>query len=184
MKPLSTRKKQRNRIALAVISILLVTAGAALAYLYYQSSASEDSTTNYSEPSSEEKKGESTAEQNEPVAPTVKENVDQNQHSETNAPKNVGVTITTANQNENTVQIRAIIDILTNDGRCTLTMSKQGQPDYTITSDIKATASYSVCEGFDINSSKLSKGTWSVKVEYTNDKDNLKGAANDSLVVS
>lgn len=184
MKPLSTRKKQRNRITLAVISTVLVATVATLAYLYYQSFASEDSTTNYSEPSSEEKKGESTTEQNEPVTPTVEENTNQEQSPEIDAPKNVGVTITTANQNENTVQVRAIIDILTNDGTCTLTMSKQSQPDYTLNSNIKATASYSVCEGFDINSSKLSKGTWNVKVEYTNDKDNLKGAANDSLVVN
>lgn len=76
--------------------------------------------------------------------------------------KNFTVTITSANATGELIQIRALINgAVTNDGDCVLTLSQSGN---NITKSVKTSAlpSSSTCQGFEINRSELSSGTWSI----------------------
>ncbi len=90
------------------------------------------------------------------------------EQSETN-PQNkdtLGVSITAANQNNPTFQIRILIDSVVGSGSCQLIMTK-GSVNVTRSAGTQALASTSTCQGFDIPVSELSPGTWNVKITVT-----------------
>jgi hypothetical protein len=74
--------------------------------------------------------------------------------------------ITAANQNGSTLQIRTLIEKVSASGTCTLKISK-GAKTVTKTSDTQALSSASTCMGFDIPTSELSKGEWSLVITIT-----------------
>ncbi len=81
----------------------------------------------------------------------------------------VNVTITAANEDQTSkiLQVRAIIGVLTNDGTCTLTLTK-GTQTVTKTANVQAQASESTCQGFDVPTSELSTGTWNIALHFEN----------------
>jgi hypothetical protein len=107
-----------------------------------------------------------------PPAPTVIPGSDK---------KNVQITITAANQNESTLQIRTLISAVEGTGVCTLTLTSAGKPTVTKTSDSQALASISTCQGFDIPISELPVGTWHAVIDYSSTA--LTGSANQDIVV-
>lgn len=62
-------------------------------------------------------------------------------------------------------RLTTLLDIVTNDGTCTLTLT--GPTTTTLTSNIQAQSSYSVCTGFD--TSNLAAGKWTAKVDVQAD---------------
>lgn len=93
----------------------------------------------------------------------------------------VGVTITAANQNNGTVQIRALIAAVDTGGTCTLTLSQAGHQTVTKTAGTQNLSSTSTCQGFDIPVSELSTGTWSIAIAYSS--STLTGNASGSITV-
>ena len=73
----------------------------------------------------------------------------------------INVTFTALNQVEGQVQIRTLIDAVSSDGNCTLTLTKSGTT-VTKQSGIQAGPNTSTCMGFNIPVSELSPGTWTV----------------------
>ena len=78
---------------------------------------------------------------------------------------NITPTITRADQSGNTVYIRAFAPSADR-GECTLSM-KKGSQTYTRTSGSEFQSSYYQCEGFDVPTSQLSTGEWTVTVTYS-----------------
>lgn len=76
----------------------------------------------------------------------------------------INVVITAFNQNGATLQVRVLISELLQSGDCTLRVS-----DTSIkiekTADIFATSSSSTCKGFDIDTSGLAKGTYTLSLD-------------------
>lgn len=95
--------------------------------------------------------------------------------------KNVQLTITVANQNGSTLQVRILIGTVENTGQCTLILTKSGQQTITKTAGIQALASTSTCQGFDIPTSELSVGTWQLSVSY--DSTSLTGTSDKTDVI-
>lgn len=95
--------------------------------------------------------------------------------------KALAVTITALNQNGNTVQIRSLIQAVLNEGTCTVTLTKNDGVTVTKTSSIQHLSSSSTCEGFDIPTSELSSGTWSVAL--TVNSNDISGGATGKITV-
>jgi len=95
--------------------------------------------------------------------------------------KNVQLTITAAQQNGSTLQIRVMIGAVEGAGVCTLTLTSVGQSTVTKTTNSQALASTSTCQGFDIPISELPAGTWRAIIEYNSTA--LTGSATQDIVV-
>lgn len=78
-----------------------------------------------------------------------------------------GVYITSANINNNIVQIRAVINgLVSSDDTCLLTLTKDVE-SIQKTAPTYALPSSSTCQGFDVSISELSTGTWSINLSVT-----------------
>lgn len=95
--------------------------------------------------------------------------------------KSVQVSITAANQNDSTLQIRTLIGAVENTGLCTITLTSEGKTTVIKTAIAQALARTSTCQGFDIPVSEISIGTWHVLVEYNS--DTLTGSATQDIVI-
>ncbi len=62
--------------------------------------------------------------------------------------------------------IRVTIDQALNSGTCELTLSR-GNASITKTSNIVANPSSSTCNGFDVSTSELNSGTWTILIHIT-----------------
>lgn len=178
----SSRHLTKRKLGIAVSLLVVLLALAVGAYAYYQQSGqnADDGGIDLGAPTKEQTKGEDTSEQSKDDDETGQADPDTDKPG---APDSnlVTTTITTANQYDNTVQIRAIIDKITNEGTCKLSLTKEGKNSYTQEVGVSASSTYSVCKGFDVNTSKLSAGTWNVQVAYSN--GNQEGAATDTVTV-
>lgn len=91
------------------------------------------------------------------------------------------LTITAVNQNDGLLQIRTLIGALTNEGTCTLTLTRSGKTIITRSADVQATTNSTTCKGFDIPVSELSSGEWQATVTFEN--PTLKATATQSVRV-
>lgn len=173
---------QRHRklpYLIAAVALVLI-GGAILAYALHPNATKKDSSgdsgVNYTPPTSDEQQGEKTAEQTKPPA-TDGSNSSQTGGTSSGTSgsssgtgttkKSVSVEITAANQNASTVTVRSIISgVVTNDGTCTLTLSKQGSSSVVKTSSAQSVTTYTTCKGFSLSSDGLAKGTWNVSLSY------------------
>lgn len=94
--------------------------------------------------------------------------------------ESVEVTITAANQNSGTLQIRTQISKVVNTGQCTIRLTKSGKT-VTKTADIQSLASTSTCKGFDIPVSELSAGSWNAILTY--ESATLSGTASTIIAI-
>jgi len=169
-----TNHKKRIIFLTVTIVALLILSGGTYLYLRSQSSPSaivKDTT----------KKSVNTIDYNNPSDAQKNPTTDnKNQKTDstdnTSSPsQNLTVTITAANQNSNTLQVRALITPLIASGTCTITMTKSDQPSLSRTANIQPTSSSSTCEGFDIDISSLEKGTWNISIQVQS--NNQSGSA-------
>jgi hypothetical protein len=88
-----------------------------------------------------------------------------NEPTESTTPSDqVTASITAANQNGNVLQIRTLIEAVSSDGTCKLTLSKD-EVSHTYNAGTQAQASASTCKGFDVPVSDLSAGTWKISID-------------------
>lgn len=95
--------------------------------------------------------------------------------------KSVHAEITAANQNESTLQVRTLIQIVTSSGACTLSMTGPQGKTYTSTVDIQPLASSSTCKGYDIPLNQLSPGSWALSLKYES-SDIIASASKEIMV--
>ena len=81
----------------------------------------------------------------------------------TTVPENLTIIFSAVNQNENSLQIRALIEAVIGSGECTLTLTGIG-PTVTRSASIQALANSSTCTGFDIPLSELPAGQWKLRL--------------------
>lgn len=80
----------------------------------------------------------------------------------------VSVTITSSNQTNDTLMVRAMISVIDSAGQCNLTLSKSGAASITMTAATQPQASISTCQGFNVPLSSLeSSGKWTIKIDYS-----------------
>lgn len=74
------------------------------------------------------------------------------------------VTISALDQDSSVLRVRSLINKISNDGVCTLTLVK-GNSNIIKTSDTQALPSESTCKGFDVPLSELSTGNWTIGLD-------------------
>jgi len=184
MKNINYSKKHSKKpfIILAIIIVLLVLG--AFARLYWPKPQQHTASgTSYNKPTPAQQdqgnktkaqvaKPNATSGSDQPPAPTPISGSTQ---------QNIGLTITAANQNGSTFQVRTVIDTVTNSGTCTLTMSQAGSTTVTRSANVQPLATTSTCQGFDIPVSSLASGDWNLTVSFSN--DSLVGSASKKVTI-
>lgn len=95
--------------------------------------------------------------------------------------KTVNMEITAINQTNTALQIRTLIQTITSEGTCSLSMNGPSGKTYTSTATIQALPSSSTCKGFDVPLTELSQGVWMITVSFTN--DNLATSATREITI-
>jgi len=180
---LSTNKKRFPKKLIITAGVVILLIAGALTYVYAfngnlfgwtapRTTTTGNTSIDYGPPTSEQKKSGtqtksgSTNSSDTPPAPTPITG---------STKKTVQVTITAANQNGSTLQIRTLIGAVEDTGTCALTLTRTGQTTVTKTAGTQALASTSTCKGFDVPTSELSTGAWQVLITY--DSSTLTGSA-------
>lgn len=78
----------------------------------------------------------------------------------------VSMLISSVNQEGGVMRIRTSINMIDQDGRCHLTLTKPGEEVIDQSVNTKSFGSYSACLGFDIPTQQLSDGQWQLKIVY------------------
>ena len=86
-----------------------------------------------------------------------------------NDKKSVGMDITATNQTDTTLQMRTLIQTVTNSGTCSLSMKSTQGATYTATAGVQAQSSTTTCKGFDIPLTQLTSGTWTISINFSNE---------------
>lgn len=175
-----TKSKKTKFIILTVVLLLLIALGIYLVYfkgnLFGWAPFSDNHTSgiNYGAPT----KGQLNA--GEDIEKSTDKNSDSgknpndvgadhpNQPVQSGTTKaSVAVTLSSANQNDGVLQVRAMIGVLTNEGTCSLTLTKSGKT-VTRTAGVQPLSNSTTCKGFDIPVAELSSGQWNAKIDFEN----------------
>jgi hypothetical protein len=153
---------KRNYVVAGVLFASLFSVVAVYGFaLNKDQQANKPSTEISSPPTKEQSQGEATAEQSseESLTDASKDLADDDKFS---------VSITSVTTNDNLLSIRTLIQPLTSDGTCTLTMQKTNEDSISKVVKIQAASTYSICQGFDIDTSQLAAGDWTATIIYKN----------------
>jgi hypothetical protein len=183
----SNNTKRNTLVSLAVILFLGVL-GTAAAYYYKIGpfTSNVDDSINLDKPSEDELKSGSGAKQQAVDSDKNKSQpgsdpVPNPQPIENSNKKSVHTEITAANQDESLLHIRTLIQTVASSGTCTLAMTGPEGKTYTATAAIQSLPSSSTCKGFDIPLDNLSPGTWTIKIDFSNDE--LTASANKDVTI-
>jgi hypothetical protein len=174
----SNRLPKKIIIPVGIIIVCLVAGGI---YWYVQSinkSASSNTTINQDKPTQQQidagkNSKDATIKGTTGDTGNLETGETQTPNNDQTAPQ---ITITAANQNGDTVQIRTLIPSVTTAGNCTLTLSN-GTSTITRTADVQAAADSATCKGFDIPVNALTtKGSWVATVVYATSSGSSKAS--------
>lgn len=179
MKTISKKSNTKRNIIIAFVCALLLVASAAVYILAFKGTffgwpnrSQTDSSIDYNKPTPEQVEAGNNV-KNENVNNSKPSSENGTDHPEDSTPSTnggkatTGITITAANQNASTLQIRSLISTVTNAGTCTLKLT--GATEITKTASVQPSANTSTCMGFDVPMSELSPGEWLLTLNFTND---------------
>jgi len=184
MKALSKKSRSKKKLIILVVALLVVIAGSVFAYAKLANPAKDQDSSATGQNNSETTKtnnNPATPQQQNAGSNQKQDIVDKDQNQSTTPPDSLTVTITAANQNGSVVNIRSLVNTVSSDGTCTLTVTN-GSSKTTKTSGLQALAGSSTCQGFDLPVSSLPKGTWHIVLSVT--AGNAKGSAQKDIVVN
>jgi len=151
-------KKQSKEANLIITIVILLLVGLVAGYIYFKSQP---------QPIVDNQTSAQTIDYNPPTAEQKQAGEDQKLSTQKPISTKFTAAITSANTNGEIVQIRSVINgAISNEGVCDLTLTNGAE---TVS---KSTATYampssSTCQGFDINRSELSSGTWQINLTAT-----------------
>lgn len=93
----------------------------------------------------------------------------------------VAMDITAASVSSGTLMIRTFIEYVTSDGKCTLNMTGPNGATYTATADVQAASSSASCKGFNVPTSSLGAGAWTITINFEN--NNVSGSATKNITL-
>jgi hypothetical protein len=171
-------QKSSNKKLLIVIGVIILLAGAsvgAAALLDWGPFAEtkKDGSTNLDEPTKEQKEAGKSA-KDQTVSNDGSTTTSGSDPTPIPAPGDennkavVASEITAANQNGDTLQVRTLIHLVTNQGTCTLSMKRSDGKTYSKETSVQAFSSATTCAGFDIPTSELGSGAWDITVSFEN----------------
>ena len=157
------KKIRKNRATYIIPLLVLLLLGGISTYLLASSTNPTSTPTPSTNSSTTQNNSPATTEEINDGNATKKntlENQDAGSESTT-----LLANITAANQNGEMLQIRVLIEAISDIGKCNLTLT-QGSLFKEYSVGVQASASSSTCKGFDINASELgSTGEWSATIK-------------------
>lgn len=183
IKNINKKNNSLKAVLILVIILILLTGGAVFALNYHTLTPASKTTTPH------DNNTPKSTDTSNPQPSSSSEGVDKSSLNDKSNPtsitpsalKNIDMTISAANQTANTYQVRTIINTVTNEGTCNLTMT-QGSKIITKTSDIQAGPSNTTCRGFDIAMTELSSGIWNLSVGFQN--TTYQGTVSKEIVIN
>jgi len=168
------RKNRRNKVIISTVGVALLIALGAYAYYIFSpkdNKSTTQSTVNLSPATDEEKAaGNQAKSSNADTASNDATKTDTSTTTTTpgtaNSPATVSIQTTASAQNGSTYQLRYLINTVVDGATCTLTLT-QGSSTVTKTATTQALAQSSTCQGFDIPTSSLAKGSWQATMEVS-----------------
>ncbi len=190
-------KKRFPKKIIAVVSIVLLVSLASIVFVYgfngnlfgWQSNKGSSSSTDDYKPATPEQqksgvdiKKDSVNNQQDPSKPSTGSNdIPSNPQSQASGKSTVALDITSHSQTSSTYQIRTLIGATTNEGTCTLTLTKNTS-NVTKTAPVSALAKTTTCQGFDIPMTELTAGTWQLNIIFSN--STLTGTATETIIIN
>lgn len=179
------RTKKYKRIIIISILIAVLGIGGYAAFAATQEiwpfAADKAENVDHNPPSDDQRKaGEETSQQAKEAESAAEEDPKQNDGSEGGDTSDVALSITSAEQQNDQLQIRTLIHSI-QAGTCTLTLSSGGQT-ITRSAETQSMASSSTCMGFDIPLSELTTGEWTITINYQG--ADLSGTATQAVQVN
>ena len=186
----SKRTKKTNggkKIFIALLILLLVAGGGYAAYAYTSNDDSSSSKNSTSTKSTSKKTSSSNKDNSsdtgdtteDSASDTIDESVDpsgfvegktpvQNEPTDNTTPSDqiTGI-LNYKSVSDGKLVLRVTINQSLSSGTCSLTMTGPGS--YSETAPVAANASSATCQGFDIPTSKLTSGTWSISISVSSD---------------
>jgi hypothetical protein len=158
---MKTNKKRRKKIIYILLPLAVIIVLLAVCIYFYTRTANTNTPTNTQTPAIPQTidYAPSTTEQKQAVETKKISN---------QTPVSTKFTATISkNTSNNIIQIRSVINGATsNNGTCDLTITK-GAETVSKSAATYALPSSSTCQGFDINRSELSAGTWQINMTVT-----------------
>ncbi len=184
MKTPTSHNKKRLIITSSIVGVVLIFGGVGAA-IYMNNSNGEqpaaESTTDTIDNNPPTDEQLEAAEEIKKEAAEKNESIDESPIQDEESGE-VGVIITAAEQSSGQLMVRSLIQTVSNDGTCTLTLRKTDGTTVTKTAGVQASASSSTCKGFDVPLSELSPGEWRITVSYKS--DTLEGAAGHTVTIN
>ena len=180
-------KKTLRIILLSLAGVLIIIAGYA-AYAYANDTwpfqKSEDSVLDEKNmPKANNSIKEKSAEQakNDESKGVGSDTPTQPQLSPDGGKSTVSLDITAASVDAQTLMIRTMIGYVTSEGTCTLNMTGPNGATYSASAQIQAGSSTSSCKGFDIPTSSLKSGAWTINILFEN--NDTTGSATKNITI-
>lgn len=190
MKSLQENKKHFNKPLIITLSSIGLAIIAACTYVYgfngnilgWTNGRSSDTNFAQDTPTTEQKETEQTASDPEAQKTDTDEGKDATPPTPSDQAISVQVTITSANQTANTLQVRSLIASSQTQGKCTLTVERDGRQPVVQTADVQALHGSSTCQGFDVPLYQLTTGVWNITLEFKN--GNTSGRATSTITIT
>ena len=172
------RRNKRIKTCAKIMLCLVLLGGAAYAVWYFRfrdtgepkveetPTSSVVQTAQKDDETTDDKTTTSATPETEPTKTEDPKNIAQNEGSDPNESAVITGVLTRADVSGDTVIIRVNIDQYLSGGSCSLSMTSSTK-NYTDAVNITDAASTSTCQGFDIPTSKLGKGTWDIFIKIT-----------------
>ncbi|HEU4715737.1 MAG TPA: hypothetical protein VFS14_02810 [Candidatus Saccharimonadales bacterium] len=169
MKDMKTNTRSpRKKIAIIIaglVAVLVVAAGAmAITRTGFFATSNETADLQKKPSTGSSHKSDKTPTSTD--TPSEKTPVENEPTESPTAPASLTASITAANQNGAMLQIRTLIEAVSSDGSCKLTLTK-GSETRTYAAGVQAQSSTSTCKGFDVPTSDLSNGEWQAAIDIT-----------------
>ena len=170
---IKNNKKHTKKIAAIITSLSILVLAGIIVAAYLLLAPKDQSRESSTAEQAQEVNLESATEEQKAAGAEIKKNALEEKPNQSSG--TIEVLITAANQNGNLLQIRTSINGVSNQGTCKLSLTG---PTAAITREveIQALASSSTCKGFDIPTSELSKGTWTINLDITRGSDSGKAS--------
>lgn len=174
------KRPPKKKIIIGLITLAVIIAGMGAFYFWQARQAADSSHDASNSP------GINIVD----LDPPTQEQIDAGKSQEKEASKEktssssatpIDITITAANQTDDLLQIRTLIDALAPTGSCALQLVK-GDDSVQKTANTQNLANSSTCQGFDIAISELSPGTWKLSIAIT--MGERKGIATRDVLVN
>lgn len=174
-KSLTRKKILITASAITLIAVIIIGSAAALKWGPFAEKTEKDGTTNLDKPTKEQKDAGNSAKDQ-----TVN-NTDESTTTPGSDPSTipapgsgdnkttVSAEITAANQNGELLQVRTLIQLVTSNGTCILSLKRSDGKTYSKQASVQALSSATTCTGFDIPVSELGSGAWNLTVSFEND---------------